>query len=80
MKRIYTIGYKVEIKEKMRAKRNQIISEAGKFWEHAINDPIFEYELEDGDVVKAKAVANVLRILNGKVPMRKIRQTIKEVV
>jgi len=59
----YKISYEIEIKEKMISERDNIIKNAGRFWEHAIPDVLFSYELSVGDTRKAKAIGKFMKFL-----------------
>jgi len=78
--KVYEIEYEINIAEKLRARRNEIVKEVGRFWEHAIARPVFKYELREGDLKKAKAIARILKLLNGKVKFIKKKQIVKEVI
>ena len=60
MAKKFVVGYKVDPTEKVEKMRDVIVKKHRRLWSHAVNKPAFEYVL-DGDVEKAKAVANILR-------------------
>lgn len=79
MSKVYEVEYEVDVKSEVVKKKDEIVRNAGRFWEHAVENPVFKYDLPVGDAKKAKAVASVLRILNGKVQLQKKKLVIKEV-
>jgi len=62
-KKKYKVKYKIRLKQKLLGKKSEFIKEYGRFWEHAIQEPEFEYEIEEGDDVKAKKVSKILKKL-----------------
>lgn len=62
-KKKYKVKYKIRLKQKLLSKKSEFIKEYGRFWEHTIQEPGFEYEIEEGDDVKAKKVSKILKKL-----------------
>lgn len=73
MARVFEVAYKVDVKDKLTKKENELRREHGRFWGHAVNEPIFAYKLDVGDMKKAKAVAKILKLIQGKSSMRRLK-------
>jgi len=77
MAKVYEFEYKIDVKDDIVKRKDEIVRSAGRFWEHAITEPKFKYDLPVGDVLKAKAIGALLKLLVGKgKKMVKVKQKV----